>query len=83
MDKQVSGQSSRSGRGRFKFTTASEIKEGEESKYAAALTSPISTRMDRLPTRIARELFTDAFRGIQNHTQHFIRFGEHCNVTAL
>lgn len=29
------------------------------------------------------ELFTDALRGVQYHIQHFIRFGEHRNMTAL
>ena len=47
------------------------------------LNSPFNKRINRLSTRTARELFTDAFRGIQYHIQHFIRLGEHRNVTAL
>jgi len=49
---------------------------------------PPYIRTDRLATvcrdsRIPPELFADAFRGIQYHIQHFIRFGQHRNVTAL
>jgi hypothetical protein len=49
----------------------------------AKLTLDELQTIDNLDAPMSCASFTDTFRGIQYHVQHFIRFGEHRNVTAL
>ena len=51
-------------------------------KQTCATQQPMSAKGQKRSLSLW-ELFTDACRGIQYHIQHFIRFGEHRNVTGL
>src|SRR5262245_54843056 len=55
------------------------VRNGAASRIAL----PHPVLFERFTARWPWESFTDAFCGIHYHIQHFIRFGEHRNMTAL